>query len=134
MDINGNKDFQGWITLKEKLHNSGGKPRYIHEGDIWWYAAGENIRTEINGKSRRFSRPILVLKKFGDYSFWGVPLTTKKHNGDWYTSFEFDDEEQYAALIQMKHIDVARLYDRIGQLPASDLKKVRECVISLLNK
>ena len=96
------------------------------------YAAGENIRTEINGKSRRFSRPILVLKKFGDYSFWGVPLTSKPHNGNWYTTFEFNSKKQYAALVQLKHIDVARLYDRIGQLPISDLKKVRDSAIKLL--
>ncbi len=31
MDVNGNKDFQGWILLKEKIHNNGGKPRFIHE-------------------------------------------------------------------------------------------------------
>ncbi len=37
----------------------------MREGDIWRYAAGENIRTEINGKSERFSGPVLVVKKFG---------------------------------------------------------------------
>ncbi len=69
-----NKDFVGWIKIKEKLHNAG-RIRSINEGDVWWYAAGENIRTEINGKSKRFSRPVLIVKKFGKYSFWGVPLT-----------------------------------------------------------
>lgn len=126
------KDFKNWMTLKEKLHNIG-KPRYIHEGDIWWYAAGENIRTEINGKSKRFSRPILVVKKFGKYSFWGVPLTSQRHAGDWYVPFVFQNRVEYAALIQLKNIDVSRLYDRIGQAPLSDLERVRLGIISLLN-
>ena len=125
------KDFHGWIILKEKLHNIG-KPRFIHEGDIWWYAAGENIRTEINGKSKRFSRPILVVKKFGRYSFWGVPLTSQEHQGNWYVSFEFKAKTEYAALIQLKNIDVSRLYDRIGQAPTSDLERVKAGIIKLL--
>lgn len=127
------KDFQGWIALKERLHNID-KPRFIHEGDIWWYAAGENIRTEINGKSKRFSRPVLIVKKFGRYSFWGVPLTSQPHDGDWYVSFGFKNKTEYAALIQFRNIDVARLYDRLGQVPVSDLDRVRIGIIRLLLK
>lgn len=127
------KDFQGWMQLKERLHNIG-KPRFIHEGDIWWYAAGENIRTEINGKSKRFSRPVLIIKKFGRHSFWGIPLTSQPHEGDWYMPFVFKDKTEYAALIQFKNIDVARLYDRLGQVPNSDLDRVRIGVMKLLLK
>ena len=60
MDKSGRKDFNGWIKLKTKLHYLG-HPMDISEGDVWWCATGENIQTEINGKSGRFSRPILVL-------------------------------------------------------------------------
>lgn len=70
MNKNGEKDFNGWIKLKTKLHYLG-HPIDISEGDVWWCAAGENIQTEINGKSNRFSRPVLVVKKFGRYSFLG---------------------------------------------------------------
>ena len=127
------KDFYGWMILKEKLHNIG-KPRLIREGDVWWYAAGENVRTEINGKSKRFSRPVLIVKKFGRYSFWGVPLTSQKHEGDWYVEFEFQNKTEYAAIIQMRNIDVSRLYDKIGQVPLSDLEKIKYGVTNLLFK
>ncbi|MBQ3452941.1 type II toxin-antitoxin system PemK/MazF family toxin [Candidatus Saccharibacteria bacterium] len=132
MENNTDKDFGGWIRVKEKLHKVG-RIRTVNIGDVWWYAAGENVRTEINGKSRRFSRPVLILKKFGRFSFWGVPLTSQRHDGSWYTSFEFQGKIETAALHQLRNIDVARLYDKIGQVPASDLKRVTDGVIELLN-
>lgn len=48
MDNSDIKDFQGWITLKERLHNIN-KPRFIHESDIWWYAAAakENLTKNV---------------------------------------------------------------------------------------
>lgn len=130
---NGEKDFDGWIRLKKKLHNIG-KTRPIHEGDVWWYAAGENIRSEINGKSKRFSRPILIIRKFGRQSFWGVPLTSQNHDGDWYVKFDFRNKVEFAAIIQLRNVDVARLYDKIGQVPVSDLNRVKYGILKLLFK
>ncbi len=117
------KDFHEWMEVKEKIHNAG-RLRSINEGDIWWYAAGENVRTEMNGKSRRFSRPVMIVKKFGRFSFWDIPLTSQKHSGSWYIPFVFQNKNEVAALHQLKNIDVSRLYDKIGQVPASDLRKV----------
>ena len=131
MDTNDTKDFEGWIKLKEKLHNGGGV-RAIRTGDVWWCAMGENVGTEINGKSKRFSRPVLVLRKFSRYSFWGVPLTSKQHKGSWYVSFGFQEKIETAALTQLKLISVSRLYDRIGKIPNSDLDLVRNGIIKLL--
>ena len=129
--INNKKDFQGWIVIKEKLHDAG-RVRSVNVGDIWWYAAGENVRTEINGKSKRFSRPVIIVKKFGRFSFWGVPLTSQTHDGSWYIPFVFQNKIETAALHQLRNIDVSRLYDKIGQVPASDLKKVIDGLVSLL--
>ena len=56
------KHFKEWINLKEKLHFNAKLPR-IKEGEIWWCSFGENIGTEINGKSARFTRPVLIIKK-----------------------------------------------------------------------
>lgn len=125
------KNFKGWITTKEKLHNAG-RIRSINVGDVWWYAAGENIRTEMNGKSDRFSRPVLIVKKFGKYSFWGVPLTTQPHDGSWYVPFEFQGKTEIAAVHQMRNVDVCRLYDKIGEVPKSDLRLVTDRIIELL--
>lgn len=127
------KNFKDWLKLKEKLHYLG-HPMDIRNGDIWWCATGENVRTEINGKSERFSRPVLIIKKFGRHSFLGVPLTTKMHDGSWYVPFEFQGRVEVAAVHQMRNMDVSRLYDKIGQVPDSDLELVRHRIIELLSK
>ncbi len=125
------KDFDGWIQIKKKLHLVG-RVRSVNVGDVWWYAAGENVRTEINGKSKRFSRPVIIIKKFGRFSFWGVPLTSQKHEGSWYMSFVFQNKTETAALHQLRNVDVSRLYDKMGQVPSSDLAKIIDGVTKLL--
>lgn len=57
------KRFLEWIKLKEKLNELESKAPLVKERDLWWASFGENIGSEINGKSSLFSRPALVLKK-----------------------------------------------------------------------
>ena len=56
------------------------------------------------------------------------------HDGDWYVKFGFKEKNEYAAIVQLRNIDVSRLYDRIGQVPVSDLEKVQAGIIKLLFK
>ena len=128
---NNEKDFDGWIKVKKKLHYAR-VIRSIKTGDIWWYAAGENVQTEMNGKNEGFSRPVIVIKKFGKYSFWGVPLTSQRHEGSWYVEFVFRGRIEVAALHQLRNIDVSRLYSKMGQVPVSDLDKIINGVRCLL--
>ena len=57
------KQFTEWFGRKERLHNQQHKPPFVSDGDIWWVCFGENIGSEINGKSIYFSRPAVILKK-----------------------------------------------------------------------
>ncbi|MBR2837075.1 type II toxin-antitoxin system PemK/MazF family toxin [Candidatus Saccharibacteria bacterium] len=133
MDKLGKKDFKGWVILKEKLHNTR-QPRTISEGDVWWCAVGENIGVEICGKGNLFARPVLVLRKYGRYSFMGIPLTTKEHSGSWYASFDFKNKRQTAVLVQAETISVSRLYRKIGTVPETDLVLVREALCKLIKR
>ena len=119
------KHFEEWNNLKTNLHFAGNFPA-VKEGQVWWCAVGENIGVEINGKNSVFSRPVLVLKKLSRFGFMGVPLTSREHNGSWYVSFYFKDKTQYAALAQARVFSVSRLYTKIGMLPDSDLKIVKD--------
>ncbi len=116
--------FDEWNELKKKLNHSGGRPT-IREGEIWWYAAGANIGIEIDGKGKRFSRPILIMTKLSKDGFMGIPLTSQEKSGSWYVSFDFLEKTQYAAVCQAKVMSVSRLYTKIGQVPKSDLERVR---------
>jgi mRNA-degrading endonuclease toxin of MazEF toxin-antitoxin module len=131
MDTNDTKDFTGWIKLKIKLHFTG-HICAIKDGDIWWCAMGENVGTEINGKSKTFARPVLVIRKLSRYSFIGVPLTSQKHEGSWYSSFEFQNKRQVAVLAQVRNFSVSRLYRKMGVVPESDLELVRNGLASLI--
>ena len=119
------KHFKEWIDLKEKIHFSNSAPK-INEGDIWWCGFGENIGIEINGKSSRFSRPVLVMKKLSRQGFMGVPLTSQEKTGSWYAKFEFLGKNEYAAVCQARVMSTSRLYSKIGRIPESDLGIVKK--------
>lgn len=133
MDKNGNKDFKGWIIIKDKIHDNG-KIRVIRNGEIWWCAVGENVGTEICGKGKIFARPVLILRKLNKYSFIGVPLTSKHHKGSWYVTFDFKNRLQTAIVSQVENISVFRLYNKIGEVPDSDLESVRDGLFNLFLK
>ena len=93
------KRFDEWIEKKKSLHKTGRCP-VIKDGEVWWCAIGENVGVEVNGKNAPFSRPVLILKKLSRYSFVGVPLTSKRHEGSWYAHFIFKDSDEYANLLK----------------------------------
>ena len=124
------KHFDEWIEIKKKIHFGGSMPK-ISEGDIWWCGFGENVGIEINGKSIRFSRPVLVMKKLSRQGFMGIPLTSQRKKGSWYVNFIFLNKNEYAALCQARVMSSSRLYARIGQIPKSDLNLVKNAFLKL---
>ena len=123
MNKTGEKDFNGWMKIKEDVHRRGVKPT-IENGEIWWSSIGENVGTEICGKGKTFSRPVIVFKKLDKYSFWAIPLTSKLHKGSWYVPFKFDDRDEIAVVSQIEYMSVFRLNRKMGQLSNMDYQKV----------
>ena len=80
------KRFLEWMQLKEKLHGGIAKPPLFKDGEVWWCSIGENVGSEINGKSRLFSRPVLVFKKLSSGTFLGIPTSSQNRKGSWYVS------------------------------------------------
>ena len=85
------KNFQDWFSLKPKLDNNNHKPPFVSERDIWWCHLGENIGTEISGKSKKFTRPVIIFKKLSHHTFFFFPAYTKIKSGSWYFSFLYKD-------------------------------------------
>lgn len=106
----------------------------INEGDVVWAAVGENVGVEIDGKSAKYSRPVIVLKKHTNRCFTGTPLTSQPHKGSWYKTFKFQNKKQVAVLIQTKLMDTARVYGRIGKLSKHDYDLIHEAYIKLIEK
>ena len=97
--------FFEWIGLKEKLHRSDHKPPFVSERDLWWASLGENIGSEVNGKSDRFSRPVLILRKLAHGFYLVAPTTTKLHEGTWYVHVRLGTQDEYVCLNQIRTID-----------------------------
>lgn len=120
------KRFLEWIGLKKALHNTAGRAPYVSEGEMWWVSLGENIGFEINGKSKLFSRPVVIIKKLSRYFYFVIPVTSQHHTGTWYTHFVIHGKNQFACLHQARAVDFRRLSTRIGRLDDSDFKEVKD--------
>ena len=71
---------------KEFLHKEKARP-FFHEGEVWFCALGVNVGFEQDGRGESFLRPIVVIKKFNQEVFWGLPLTKRQKQGQYYFSF-----------------------------------------------
>jgi len=118
--------FLEWIGLKQKLHQGTQSPPLVSVGDIWRASVGENVGSEINGKSRLFSRPVIIFKKLAHGFYFVIPTTTKSKLGSWFVAFRQADRKMIASLHQARAIDHRRLSTKLGQLDDSDFQSVRE--------
>jgi mRNA interferase MazF len=98
---------------------------HTNEGDIWWVSLGENVGVEINGKSKLFSRPVIILKKLSSQLYFVIPLTTQNRTGTWYVDYLQGGKRISACLHQARSIDYRRLSNRIGRLDDRDFERVK---------
>ena len=124
-------DFDNWNEVKKNIEN---KTNIIQfkERDIFWASLGKNIGFEQNGKGNDFSRPILVVKKLNNHLFFGVPLSTKQKNGNFFFSFTLQDKTSNALLVKAKIIDVKRIDKKIGTMGKDDFQLLKSKLGNLL--
>lgn len=126
------KNFDDW-AIQKKIIQDEENPLYFHEGDIWWCKLGTNIGFEQDGKGKTFSRPILIVKKFNQFVFWAVPLSTKLKDNKYYFPFEGSDGEVRSAIIsQLKLVSIKRLTDKIGSVNKDLLVIIKKTIKDLL--
>src|ERR1700674_3354022 len=100
------KRFSEWFGLKKKLHQRQQTPPLVSEREIWWASVGENVGSEINGKSAPFSRTVIIYKKLSHGFYFVIPTTTQKKR---------ELVRSTAGLHQARAIDHGRLSSRLGQ-------------------
>ena len=61
------------MEQKKREQISGFQDLHIIKKDIWWVSVGVNVGFEEDGKNDNFVRPVLVLKKFNNDMFLGIP-------------------------------------------------------------
>jgi mRNA interferase MazF len=122
------KDFRGWHSLKQTIdgiHRQ--RPIGYKERDVWWLSVGHNVGCEEDGKNLDFSRPVLVVKKFNDAMFWGIPLTSRQKTGSFYCSFLVSgtDVTNTALLSQLRVFDTKRFIKKMGMVNKQDFNTVK---------
>ncbi len=125
------KNFLEWMGLKEKLHNSLEETPLVSEGQIWWASLGENVGFEINGKSKLFTRPVLIFKKLSSQFYLVVPLTSQKKVGSWYVNYKQRGLDFSACIHQVRTIDYRRLSTKMGWFDEADFQRIKEGFIRL---
>ena len=128
------KDFKKWHGKKSSIDVIEKRP-FFHEREIWFCYLGANIGYEQDGSGEDFLRPVLILRKFNNEIFWGVPLTKskKKRSSPFYYCFSFlDGLESAAVLSQMRLIDARRLSRKIGDMEELKFRDLIEKLKALL--
>ena len=127
------KDFDRWNKLKKAINASDdGESVYFHEGDIWWVRLGVNVGYEIDGKDRDFSRPVVVLRKYNQYSFLALPLTTNAKPSKWRIAIgAVAGRQAFAVLSQLRNIDSRRLIEKKGHVDADLLAHLKKAASRL---
>lgn len=118
-----------WWRTTVLLQNVRPKTLY-KEGEIWWCSIGMNVGVEIYGKGEKFTRPVLVYKKFSADSFLGIPLTTQQKYGSWYIPVRHGDKKRMAVLNQIRVLDARRLTQKIGTLSANGFQEVSSAFLT----
>lgn len=131
------KDYRLWTPLKRVLNNAGEPGLFFHEREIWYIHLGENIGFEQDGRNDQFLRPVVIIRKFNNDIFWGVPLTRTKKDLPFYFTFSWraegaGDEQSTAVLSQMRLIDARRLRRMIGYISETDIVLLKKKLKALL--
>lgn len=132
-----NKDFQEWHKVKTTINNQPpSKKPYFYEKEIWWVNVGLNVGFEEDGKGETYMRPVLILRKFNQYMFWGIPLSTTPHRGRYHHPFTIDDKktESVAILSQLKNFDSNRLFSKQGVIKDKDYEEIQKRVSEIVSQ
>ena len=128
------KNFDRWNELKKKIEDKKNEPgKYPKKGEVWMCSLGKNIGFEQNGSEDGFSRPVLIIKKFNNKIFWGIPLSTKQKKIDFYYNYtDPNGQEVSVILAQMKLISIKRLKRNLYEFDKNKLIEISSKLKSFL--
>ncbi len=86
-----------------------------------------NVGFEIDGKRDDFSRPAVILKKYNEYSFLALPLSTvEKKNQYWIFVGMVDGRNAFGNLSQLRNIDSKRLINKVAHVPVDEMTRIKK--------
>ena len=119
------KDYESWFPIKEKLDaRAKDKLPPFKKRQIWWTHIGVNVGYEIFGKGSKFTRPVLIIKKYSNFTFLGAPLSTTESKRKNNVPIEFMGKRGAVCLDQLRTFDIRRLNDFYGRLSRQQFEEV----------
>lgn len=131
------KDFKKWHSRKELINKIEPRP-FFHEREIWFCYLGVNVGYEQDGSGDDFLRPVLIVRKFNNEIFWGIPLTKSRKKIStgverYYYQFSFvHGIKSIAILSQIRLFDARRLSRHIGSLSEKEFNELTKKLKALL--
>jgi len=127
------KEFNRWNISKQKIDRND-RLLNFHEREIWWCSIGVNIGSEQNSQTINFSRPVLILKKFTQNIFLGIPLTTKIRISQFRYRMSVNAIENDLLLMQIRTLDSKRLVRKIGIVDQEKFDRILSEICILFEK
>ena len=124
-------NFTKWHEFKVHLADRTEIPHF-RTREIWWTHIGQNIGNEQNGKGPRFTRPVLIVHKFNDSFFYGIPTSTTPNSGPYYWPITIAGKPTKLLLSQLRAFDARRLQNRIDNLPEPEFALVQSQIAKAL--
>lgn len=125
------KDFDSW-NVQKKLVDATSPKVFFHIREVWWCKLGINVGFEQDGKSEKFSRPIVILKTYSINAALVVPLTSKDKKGTYYFDLgKIGGREAKAVLSQIRFIDKRRLIKKFDVVDKEIFEKLKSAIIQI---
>ena len=117
--------FNQWHKVKKRINRSKQLPTF-KEREIWWCSIGQNVGFEVYGKGEQFWRPVLILDKHNEFTFLGLPLTTKQKHNRYCFPLHFQEKEVTVLLGQARTLSSKRLSNQMGKLPHQKFNEIKQ--------
>ncbi|MEN9921718.1 MAG: hypothetical protein RLZZ517_696 [Candidatus Parcubacteria bacterium] len=126
------KDFDNWNEIKKESETNT-QFKFFKPRQIWWIRLGCNIGHEQDGKGKYFERPVLVIRKFNNRIFFGVPLTTKIKDNKFYVQIIDEQGTTRCGIIsQLRLFDVSRLREKICFIDKKSFEEIKKAIRRLI--
>ncbi len=128
------KDHDSWNKRKKILDTRILPDSFFFlEREIWWTSIGVNIGDEIDGKNENFERPVLIIEKFDENNFLGIPMTSTPNEGSLFHSMLYRDEHYYISLKQIRYLNIKRLLRLIRRMDEAEFILIRDKIINIFS-
>ena len=127
------KYFDAWFKIKKDINKSE-EDISINAGDVRWASLGVNIGSEIDGKGKSFTRPVIILKVIGNNLALILPMSTKlKGDVPGYLKILLKEKEVSVCLSQIRVISQKRIFLRIAKISENKFKNIKKEVNNFYN-